>query len=192
MLEAINKHLREFKSLLETIECTDANGSHMVLTNAIANVCSFVHDRFLLKGKVMFIGNGGSAAISSHMAIDFWKNGHIPAITFNDGSLLTCIANDFGYRHVFEEPLRMFAAKSDILFAISSSGRSENILNGVKVARLKGCGIVTFSGFMADNSLRTLGDYNFYVPYSEYGHVEVTHQYICHCILDVIISTYSV
>lgn len=138
--------------------------------------------------KLMFIGNGASAGIASHMSTDYWKNGGIRAVAFNDSSLLTCISNDYGYKHVFEKPVEMFANAGDILFAISSSGKSKNILRAVAAAKTKGCKIMTFSGFEKDNPLVSLGDYNFYVPAKSYGLVEVLHLSICHCILDTIIE----
>ena len=81
----------------------------------------------------------------------------------------------------------MFADEGDILFAISSSGKSENILNCVRAARNQGSKVVTFSGFGSENPLRRMGDINFYVPDGAYGAVEILHLSICHCILDVII-----
>ena len=138
--------------------------------------------------KLMFIGNGASAAISSHMSTDFWKTCGIRAIAFNDSSLLTCLGNDFGYEYIFEKSIEMFADPGDILVAISSSGKSENILRGVTSAKTKGCSVITLSGFKDDNPLLSAGDFNFYVPAQEYGPVEVIHHSICHCILDVIIS----
>ncbi len=138
--------------------------------------------------KMIFIGNGASAAIASHMSTDFWKNGGIRAIAFNDASLLTCISNDFGTPHLFEKPICMFADEGDILFAISSSGCSENILTGVEAARSAGGHVITLSGFRPENPLSGLGDLNFYVPAQEYGPVEIIHHSICHCILDTIIK----
>jgi len=138
--------------------------------------------------KIMFIGNGASASISSHMATDFFKNGGIRALAFNDSSLLTCISNDFGYKYVFSKPIESFADNDDIVFAISSSGESENILEGVKAARSRGCNIITLSGFREENRLSTTGDINFYVPSQKYGPVEVIHHSICHCVLDMIVS----
>ncbi|MFA5100157.1 MAG: SIS domain-containing protein, partial [Candidatus Omnitrophota bacterium] len=129
-----------------------------------------------------------SASISSHMAADFWKNGGIKAVAFNDAVLLSCVSNDFGYKHVFEKPVGMFAEARDILIAISSSGKSENILAAVQMARKRGCKVITLSGFAENNPLRSSGDVNFYVPYSAYGPVEVVHHSICHCILDTIVS----
>ncbi len=73
--------------------------------------------------KVILIGNGGSAAIASHQAVDLWKNGGIRATAFNDTSLLTCVGNDFGYEHVFAKPIEQFADKGDLLIAVSNSGK---------------------------------------------------------------------
>lgn len=140
------------------------------------------HDR---GNKIMFIGNGGSAAIASHMAIDYSKNGHLRSIAFNDTSALTCLGNDVGYENVFATQIELHGCTGDLLIAISSSGRSPNILRGVEAARALGCAVVTLSGFGADNPLRRLGDVNFYVPAGEYGFVEITHLGICHALLDL-------
>lgn len=134
--------------------------------------------------KLIFIGNGGSAAIASHQAVDYWKNGGVEAVAFNDASLLTCIGNDYGYDRVFAEPLRRFAKAEDLLIAISSSGKSPNILRGVEVGRERGCRVLTLSGFADTNSLRGLGELNFYVPSHSYGIVEVTHLSLLHAMLD--------
>ena len=144
----------------------------------------------LKKKKVIFIGNGGSAAIASHLSVDYWKNGGMRAIAFNDTSLLTCIGNDYGYPFVFEKPIEMFADEGDVLIAISSSGKSDNILNGAKMARKMKCPVITMSGFKSDNPLRSLGDLNFYVPAptGAYGFVEIAHLTLCHCIVDMIID----
>lgn len=135
--------------------------------------------------KIMIIGNGGSAAVASHLAIDFWKNAGIKAMAFNDSSLLTCIANDFSYEDVFAVPIRQFADAGDLVICISTSGRSENIIRGAKAAREAGCRVITCSGFQPDNALRALGDVNFFVPSDSYGVVETLHQYIIHSLLDV-------
>jgi D-sedoheptulose 7-phosphate isomerase len=134
--------------------------------------------------KLIFVGNGGSAAIASHMAVDYSKNGGIRALAFNDASFLTCLGNDLGYENVFAKQIELHAAAGDLLVAISSSGRSPNIINAVEVARDRDCQIVTLSGFAADNPLRRLGAYNLYVPSPSYGFVEISHLAVCHCILD--------
>lgn len=137
---------------------------------------------------IYFIGNGGSAAIASHMAIDWLKNGNVAAQCFNDGASITCLANDYGYDRVFAVPLVRHGKEGDLLFAISSSGQSGSILNGMAAAKAGGMGTVTLSGFAPDNPLRELGDVNFYVPSDRYGIVEVCHHAICHSILDAVID----
>ena len=134
--------------------------------------------------KIMLVGNGGSAGITSHMALDFWKNGKVKALAFNDPSLLTALGNDIGYEFVFSKSVEMFGDKGDLLIAISSSGNSPNIINASIEARNKGCKVITLSGFSLDNKLIKLGDYNFYVDSYSYGIVEVLHTLMIHNLLD--------
>jgi D-sedoheptulose 7-phosphate isomerase len=175
-----------FKTALDSIKVTDAFASPLDFIAGTVKACELIASQHSKGNKLMFVGNGGSAAIASHMAIDFWKNGRIKAAAFNDPSLLTCIANDYGYEHVFEKPIEMFAEKGDLLCAISSSGNSKNILNAADMALKKSCTVITLSGFNEKNPLRSKGDINFYVPSKIYGIVEVVHQHICHLILDTI------
>ena len=135
-----------------------------------------------------FIGNGGSAAIASHMAADWLKTLEVPAYCFNDGALTTCMANDLGYGNVFSFPLSIHAGRGDVLFAISSSGKSESITNAVQAAHDCGMKVITLSGFAHDNPLRSMGDANFHVGSFKYGLVEVAHHAICHSILDEVAS----
>lgn len=133
----------------------------------------------------MFIGNGGSAGIASHMAIDFSKNGSMRATAFNDGAALTCLANDFGYEFAFAKQVEFHAVSGDVLVAISSSGKSKSIVNAVHSARRSGCSVLTYSGFDAGNPLRSMGDVNFYVESHEYGLVELAHASLIHAIVDL-------
>lgn len=134
--------------------------------------------------KLIFIGNGGSSTIASHMAVDYTKNGGIRAMCYSDAAFLTCLGNDLGYENVYAKPVEMFAQEGDVLVAISSSGKSANITNAVNEARKAKCKVITMSGFGDDNPLRKMGDLNFYVPNTEYGYVEITHLVICHAVLD--------
>lgn len=140
--------------------------------------------------KIIFIGNGGSAGISSHLAIDYSKNGNMRALAFNDGAALTCLANDLGYENVFAKQIELHARKGDLLVAISSSGRSPNIIEGVKQARESGCAVITMSGFTPDNPLRQMGDVNFYVDSNVYGLVEILHLTLGHLILDIAMESF--
>lgn len=138
--------------------------------------------------KVIFIGNGGSAAIASHMALDFSNAGRIRAVCFNDGPLITCLANDYSYEKVFEKAVEMYADSKDVLIAISSSGESANILNGVKAAKQKKCFVITLSGFQFKNHLMAAGDLNIFIPIPRpnYGPVEISHYMLLHYINDLL------
>ena len=134
--------------------------------------------------KIIFAGNGGSAAIASHMATDYSKNGGLRAWAMNDASMLTCLSNDYGYEHVFAKQIEFHGRPGDLLVAISSSGRSANILGAVAAARKLGCSVLTMSGFAPDNPLRTTGDMNLYLDSTAYGYVEIGHLALCHAIVD--------
>jgi len=188
MKKDIQAYFGILKGLFDKVIATGKNRDRYKFEQAIEAAVGMIVRQSSSGGKLLFIGNGASAAISSHMATDFWKNAGIKALSFNDSSLLTCVSNDCGYAHVFEKPIEMFAQTGDVLVAISSSGRSENIIKGARLARLKGLKIITLSGFARDNPLRLSGDLNFYVPYSSYGHIELVHQAICHCLVDIILS----
>lgn len=188
MRKIAEEYYDHLTSTIKTIQACNGKAP-LGFFEAIETVCRLVVSQSEQGKKLIFIGNGASASIASHMSTDFWKNGGIRAVAFNDSSLLTCIGNDYGYRHVFEKPIEMFADSGDVLFAVSSSGKSENILRGVEAARSTGCHVVTFSGFSETNPLRALGDVNFYVSSGGYGPVEIIHLSICHCIIDTIIDS---
>ena len=188
MKKDISRYFSELGSMFLKVQVTDSSGKSIELADSLEKAINLIASRTSKGCKVIFIGNGGSASIASHQAIDFFKNGGMRAICFNDSSLLTCISNDFSYQHVFEKPIEMFADKGDVLIAISSSGKSENILRGADAAKNKGCHVITMSGFKPDNPLRNKGELNFYVPSDSYGYVEITHLTLCHCIVDTIVA----
>lgn len=134
--------------------------------------------------RIFFVGNGGSAAIASHMAADWMKNGGKATLFFGDAPLLTCISNDIGYDKSFLLPLSHHGQRGDLLVAISSSGESLNILRAADYALSNGMKLITLTGFKPDNSLRKRGFVNFYVPSERYGIVEVAHHAILHSLLD--------
>ena len=189
MREFAKSYLGELIDNFRSFEVSDVKGEKFDVYETIEKVVQIVTDQSLAGQKLMFIGNGASAAISSHMATDYWKNGGIRAVAFNDSSLLTCVSNDYGYKHVFEKPIEMFADAGDILFAISSSGNSENIIRGVKAARTAKCKVVTFSGFDEDNPLQKLGDVNLWVDSKAYNYVENMHQIWLLAMVDLIIGS---
>lgn len=184
--------LEPYARALLLVEVTDGEGQRLTLDAGLTRAVELLDTQTANGRKVLFVGNGASAAIGSHQALDYWKNGRMRAMTFNDLALLTAVSNDHGYQEVFARPVEMFADPGDVIMAISSSGRSDNILRAVAAGLRSGCRAITFSGRQPDNPLRTRGELNFYVPSMEYGHVEVAHLALSHTLLDTIIARRSI
>ena len=141
------------------------------------------------KGKKLIIaGNGGSAAMASHVSVDFTKAAGIRAINFNEADLLTCFANDYGYERVFEKAIDFYGDEGDMLILISSSGNSANVVNAANRAKELNMSVITFSGFESNNPLRKHGDINFWVDSKGYNIVEMTHHIWLLAMVDYIIG----
>jgi len=185
----IENHFNQLRDLQLNAGITDGLANKISMANGVSDLVRKIRAMQEVHGRIIFIGNGGSAGICSHLANDFSKNGHIPAIAFSDAAALTCISNDFGYEYVFAKQIEFHARKGDILVAISSSGQSPNIIKAVNAARALELLVITYSGFSSNNALRHLGDINFYIESSDYGLVEVSHLALAHMVLDYIIET---
>jgi D-sedoheptulose 7-phosphate isomerase len=180
MVKFFDKYFKEiFNSVIEV--------DYNLLLN-VASEITKVKNNF---GKIIIIGNGGSAAIASHLSIDLTKAANIRAINFNEASLLTCFANDYGYEHWVEKAIEFYADKEDLVILISSSGQSNNIINGALKATEMRLPIVTLSGFMENNPLRGMGGINLWVDSSQYNLVEVTHLMWLLSVVDLLIESKS-
>ena len=178
------EHFKRLAELLFEIQATDLEGRALSLDDGADLAVGLIGAVREKGGKVMAIGNGGSAAIASHFHNDLSASVGVRSLAFSDLPLLTALANDYGYASVFERPLKLWAAPGDLLVAVSSSGRSENILRAARRANEMGLEVITLTGFQADNPLRSLGQVNFWVPSKSYGQVEVIHQALTHYLTD--------
>ena len=140
------------------------------------------------KGKVVFFGNGGSAAIASHLSVDLNKNAKIPSISFNDPGIITCYANDFGYKNWISKTIELSLTKKDVVVLISSSGKSLNIINAAKYAKKKKIQTITLSGMNKKNNLKKMGLINFWVNSKSYNIIETAHQFFIMAVIDLIIG----
>lgn len=138
--------------------------------------------------KVILAGNGGSAAMASHVAVDITKNAGIRAITFNEYDLITTLANDYGYENWISKGIELYYDPGDVVVIISASGQSENAVKAAQKAKGLGLKTITFSGFKKDNPLRNIGDINLWVDAQIYNIVEMTHHIWLLAIVDMIIS----
>ena len=127
------------------------------------------------KNKVILVGNGGSAAMASHVSVDLTKMCNVRAINFNEADLLTCFSNDYGYENWVQKALSFYADKGDLLICISSSGESKNILKGAAFAKKIGCKVVTLTGFKKTNKVKRIGHINLWLESKCYNHIEMVH-----------------
>lgn len=139
-------------------------------------------------GKIILAGNGGSAAMSSHVAVDFTKNASIRSINFNEADLITCFANDYGYENWITKALEFYSEPNDLVVLISSSGSSMNVVNAAEYCNQNNIDLITLSGFSKDNSLKSLGNINFWVDSREYNVVEMVHHIILLLLVDGFIN----
>jgi len=139
--------------------------------------------------KAIFFGNGASAAIASHAALDFKKQAKINTMSLNDPTIITAYANDYGYENWIQSAVESYCLKGDVVVLISSSGQSANILNAAKyVHEKKENALITFSGFSINNPLRQCGEVNFWVDSKGYNIVECVHQIWLMLICDLIVG----
>jgi D-sedoheptulose 7-phosphate isomerase len=128
-----------------------------------------------LDGKIIFVGNGASATIASHCALDYTKQAGIRSVCFNDAAILTAYGNDYGYEWWVARALEHYADACDLVVLLSSSGKSKNIVEGARYAKEKKHQIITLSGFDPDNPLRKLGHVNLWANSRSYNVVETAH-----------------
>ena len=144
----------------------------------------------LLKNKVIFLGNGGSASIASHVSVDLTKNAKIRSVNFNEADLITCFANDFGHENWMKEALRMYCDNNDVAVLISSSGKSRNILNAAKWCKKSNINFITLTGNNSSNPLKKINKngINFWINSKAYNHIELAHLFILLSVVDLIIG----
>ena len=170
--------------LISSVEVTGESGKALSVEDGVQQAVQIILSKKADGKKIIVIGNGGSAAIASHMQNDLCKAVTTRSLVFNEAPLLSALSNDLAYSVAFEYLINLWADAGDLLIAISSSGQSENIIRAADAAIMKGSSVVTLSGFKNDNPLRLKGVVNFYVPSGNYGYVELGHSIITHYITD--------
>ena len=145
------------------------------------------------QGRTLFIfGNGGSAALASHLATDMGKGtvagerARLRVISLTDNvPLMTAWANDFGYENIFAEQLRGLAQRGDLALAISGSGNSRNVVLGIEAAREAGATAMVLTGFDGGR-VKELCELCLVVPSNNMQHVEDAHLCAAHAIFTAI------
>tara|TARA_B100000780_G_C21071717_1_gene431271 strand:- start:321 stop:899 length:579 start_codon:yes stop_codon:yes gene_type:complete len=140
------------------------------------------------KGKILIFGNGGSAAIASHVSVDLTKNAKIRTVNFNESDLITCFSNDYGYERWIEKAVDFYADKNDTLVLISSSGKSKNMINACKAAKKKKIKVISFTGHSKNNPLSKITKLSLWIDSKAYNFIENTHQIWLLTVCDLIIG----
>jgi D-sedoheptulose 7-phosphate isomerase len=140
--------------------------------------------------QVFIIGNGGSAATASHMACDLGKNTitnnrpRFRVMSLNDNMpLISALANDVGYEHVFAEQLRNLIHAGDVLISISGSGNSPNVIRAMEYARSRAATNIALLGFDGGRAMELADEYML-VPIQDYGIVEDLHMVLDHILTE--------
>ncbi len=174
ILDCINQYR---KSIIEN----DVSNKLIELKNSLLEVKK-------TNNKVIIAGNGGSAAIASHVSVDFTKQGGIRTINFNEYDLITCFSNDYGYENWLSRAVDFYADTGDHLILISSSGRSNNILNAAKNGKKKNLHLTTLTGFAENTELSNLSDISLWVDSKAYNIIENTHQIWLLIVCDMLVG----
>ena len=184
--KAFDNYINEHKEVL-----TKLNVLKPFLFSAVDEICKC----FNSGGKILFFGNGGSASDSQHLCAEFvgrYKKDRkaLPAIALTtDTSIITAVANDMGYDKVFERQVRALANKNDILFAISTSGESLNVVNAIKAGNEMNITTIALTG-LKENTIANLSEISLKVPSNSVNHVQELHILIGHFICEMVENIY--
>jgi D-sedoheptulose 7-phosphate isomerase len=166
------EHHRLVEKSIDALETTFESASRALVSALAAG------------NKVITLGNGGSAAEASHFAEELVGRYRatrrpFPAICLtSDSAAVTCIANDFGYEAVFDRQIEAFAQKGDVVVAMSTSGRSENVLRALRTAKAQGAVTMALTGEAGLNGVDA--DFVLAVPSADSAYIQEVHLILIH------------
>lgn len=181
-------------SILTTRELLDVMAADTMLCEVTAKAAAICVAALRAGKKILLCGNGGSAADAQHWAGElvsrfYYDRAGLAAIALTtDSSILTAIGNDYGYERVFARQVEAIGAKGDVLFALSTSGNSPNILAALVAARAKGITTVGFTG-EGGGKMTTLCDVCIRVPSVSTPRIQEGHEVLGHTICAMIEAT---
>lgn len=176
--------IRQLHKVLRSTRASLRGGAPMELDPAMERAEALLAQVKARRGTVLCVGNGGSQVIAEHLEMDLCNRAAMGARAFTSTPVITALCNDHAHEEAYARLVRSQARPGDLLVAISSSGRSPNILAAARAAERLGLPVITFSGFDPDNGLRALGDLNFWVDSHDYSLVELAHESLAHHLSD--------
>ena len=183
MLTDVKGQLQAHRALFETIERD--------LSPLITEMAGLLRDTFRNGGKLLVMGNGGSAADAQHFAAEMvgrfkLERKALPAVAFStDTSILTAIGNDYGFDKVFRRQVEALAVRGDVVVGISTSGNSPNVLTALELARERGCRTIGLLG-KDGGAIKAACDLALIVPSSDTPRVQEGHIAIIHIVCDLV------
>ena len=184
-MQTIKLHFTEAHQILQSFLDNEDN-----FTN-IAKAGDIILKAIKNGNKIISCGNGGSMCDAMHFAEELsgrykYDRKALPAISISDASHITCVANDYGFDQIFSRFVDALGQSGDVLFAISTSGNSQNILNAIAVAHQKNMKIIALTG-KTGGKMASLCDIEIRAPYSEFSdRAQEIHIKVIHSIIDYI------
>lgn len=171
----------------DSIASLSKMSSDTELMSEVTNIADECVSRLQKGKKLLFAGNGGSAADCQHMAGEYvsrflFNRDGLPAIALTtDSSILTAIGNDYGFENLFSRQVEALGASGDLLFCYSTSGNSENILKAIKTAKKMNICVVGMTGF-SKGKMDNMCDYLIQIPSKHTPHIQEGHLIAGHAI----------
>lgn len=181
--------------LQKSIDTKQAVLSDAALIDRIANAVTVIHDALKAGNKLLFCGNGGSAADAQHLAAEFSGRFYkdriaLPAEALHcNTSYLTAVANDYGYDYVYSRIVNGIGQKGDVLIGISTSGNSKNIVEAFKVAAEKGMHIIAMTG-TGGGKMAELAQILLDMPSNDTPRIQECHITVGHIICELVEAQY--
>ncbi len=172
----IESYINEFGNTINLVENK---------TDKIISICDLLK-KIKPSNTIHIFGNGGSATIASHFSMDLTNNTNLKCLSYNDPAIITCFSNDFKYENWVARSIIKYGRKDDIVILISSSGKSKNMIKGIKAARNKKFkSIISFTGFNKKNYLNQNSDISFWVNSKKFNLIENSHQFYLLMVVDL-------
>ncbi len=172
----ISNYIKEFRQIINLVENK---------TDKVIAICNLLK-KIKFQNTVHIFGNGGSATIASHFSMDLTNNTNIKCLAYNDPAIITCYSNDFKYENWVSRSINKYGRKNDMVILISSSGKSKNMIKGIKAARKKKFkSVISFTGFEKKNYLNKNSDISLWVNSKKYNLIENSHQFYLLMIVDL-------
>lgn len=181
---------KEISSHIETFE------SISKLSNDIEKIANILIKTLKNKKKIILFGNGGSASDSNHIVAELvgrYKidRDSLPAISLcSNSAIITSIANDYGYDYIFSKQIQSIANENDSIIAISTSGNSKNVINGILEAKKKKCNIIALSGYDG-GEMKSLCDICLNIASHNTPRIQEAHIFIGHLLCHIIEQNYK-